>query len=348
MRHNKYLFLFILCGWLAACVKEPATVPSNAGADRLLTDILQNNYQFSMFYDALKRTGLDNTLEGEGPFTVLVPDNNAFAASGITTDSLAKINTDTLAKLLRYHIIGANIPYLSVPQTIDFPYQTLAGEPVYFSKPIPSATQFQSLTANIVHVNGRTVVKTDMLARNGVIHVLDKALYYPGTTIQDVLTANPRYSRFVYALKSFGMWDELGKPGNFTVSAPDNDLFDQIGLDESQLDTLHYKKMLISPYVLADHRFFVTDLEDAPTPRGYMGLLLPDYVLHIDSYSATYGVYSYDYAKIIALPQDPYWGNPLVYGPSANFVNSDHQAGNGIVHGLDQIIMMPDSAILHP
>ncbi|WP_185937169.1 fasciclin domain-containing protein [Chitinophaga polysaccharea] len=347
MKLNK-LYILPLLLLISACVKEPVDVPQENGDDRPLLTILKNNYNFSMFYNAVQRTGLDKTLEGKGPFTVLVPDNTAFTTSGITADSLAAMDTASLAKLLRYHIIPEQIRYAAVPQAIDFPYETLAGLPVYTGVPIPGPRQFQNLTINILHINGVSVSKTDILAGNGVIHALSRVLRLPAASVQDALDKDPQYSYFVHALKEFGLWDQLGKPGVFTVMAPANQLFDQYGVTEAGLDPAHYRKMMVTPYIVNGHRFFSTDLLDAPLDNAQPGILTPEFLQTINCYNQTFGVWPLYYKQITDLVGPPYWGDPYIYGPAASLVNSDHLTGNGIVHGLSDLPMRPDSARINP
>lgn len=344
MKYNLY-FLFLLL-LITSCIKEPADVPQVTGDDRPLLTILKNNYNFSMFFNALQRTGLDKTLEGDGPFTLLVPDNNAFAASGISADSLAGIDTASLAKLLRYHIIPARVNYTAVPQAINFPYETMAGLPVYMGVPIPGPRQFQNLTANILHINGVAVNKTDILAGNGLMHALSRVLYYPAASVQEVLDKDPQYSYFVHALKEYGTWEQLGKPGAFTIMAPANELFDQYGIVEEELDPAHYRQTMVTAYLVKGHRFFTTDLLDAPLSNTQPGILTPEFLQAINA--GSFGIWPLNYKRILDIVGPPYWGDPYVYGPPASFINSDHLAGNGVVHGLSSLIMMPDSARINP
>lgn len=342
------LYILLLLLLISACVKEPADLPQVNGDDRPLLTILRNNYNFSMFYNALQRTGVDKILDDKGPFTVLVPDNTAFATSGITADSLAAMDTASLAKLLRYHIIPAYMSYATIPQTIGFPYETLAGLDVYAGVPIPGPRQFQNLNASILHINGITVSKTDILAGNGLIHALSRVLRLPATSVQDVLDKDPQYSYFVHALKEFGLWDQLGKPGVYTVMAPANQLFDQYGVTGAELDPTHYRKMIVSPYIMNGQRFFSTDLLDAPLSNTQPGILTPEFLQAIDCYNLTFGVWPLYYQRIIDLVGPPYWGDPYIYGPAARLINSDHPAGNGIVHGLSDLPMRPDSVRINP
>lgn len=348
MKHHLYLLLifFLMTVSQVACVKEPSEQPLLQGQPLLA--ILKNNYNFSMFYNSLLRTGMDKLLEGSSQMTLLVPDNNAFAASGISNDSLAKMDTATLGKLVRYHMIPGKTDYKSIPQTINFPFQTVAGLPVYVSIPIPGPNQVQSVTSNILHVNGVNVGKTNLTGANGIIHVLDRVLYYPAGTVQEILEKDPQYSYFVQGLKAFGLWEQLAKPNKFTILAPSNDLFEQNGLDGSQLDPNMYASRLLTPYILPQQYFFITDMKDAPFGRGGLpGILTPEFILVLDCYNVNYGIWPFNYETIQNLVAPPYWGDAYIYGPAVTFVNTDHQAQNGVVHGLTGLVMRPDSALIN-
>jgi len=357
MKRNKGITIcaLVLVSIQFGCLKKPDITPETPTDNRPITTILKNNYAFSMLYTALQRTGLDKTLEGNGPFTLLAPDNDAFGRAGISPDSLAKVNADVLKKLISYHIIKASIPYSAIPQSIDFQFQTLAGPVVYFSVPIPGDQQFQNLNAKIAHINGVLAKKVDIKAANGYIIVLNKSLYYPAPTVKSILESNPDYSFFVKALKKFGLFDQLDKTGPFVVMAPKNNAFLQSGIDETAidaLDTINYKKILFNAYLLPSYRFFTTDLNDAPLGRqSPPGIITPDYIQVMqqgDDYTpANFGLYSlnYKFIQVYALP--PYYGNAFIYGQPVAISDPDHQALNGVLNGIDGVVMLPDSAKIH-
>jgi len=352
MKKNKYFLIAI--AWLfilqTACVKAPDAVPQPKTDDRPLLTVIKNNYAFSMFYTALQRTGLDKTLQGKGPYTVLVPDNDAFASSGISADSLAKIDTATLKKLISYHIIPISIAYAGIPKTIDTPYPTLAGPVVYFS---------ESLNPQVIslHVNGVLVNKTDIAAANGYAIALSKVLYYPAASVKALLQNNPKYSYFTQALQQFGLLDKLDGQGPFVVMAPSNDAFINNGIDQTSLaamDTLTYKKFLYSAYILSPYRFFLSDFTTDAQPANLFNpvIFTPDYAITIytpyGGSSAAYGIKSLDYQAIEAkFDNPPYYGNSYIYGPQANVDDPDHVAINGVVHGLDGMVIIPDSVKIH-
>lgn len=359
---NSYLLIagILLLGIQAACVKEPQTALPQVTSSQPLLSILKNNFSFSMFYTALARTGLDKTLEGKGPFTVLVPDNDAFAASGISADSLSRIDTATLKKIISYHIIPESIPYASIPQTIDFTYKSLVGLPLYFSVPVPGPQQRQAIGYQILHINGATVNKLDIAASNGYVMDLNRVLNYPASSVKAYLESQPQYSYFVQALKQFGLFNMLDKPGPFVVFAPTNNDFLQNGIDETgvaQLDTLTYKKFLFSASILSPQLFFSTDFIDAPMPPTFPAYANPDVLLLFNVFQAdpsntfSYGVAPYNYLDIEANLNPPYYGYPFIYGSysgnSVPIIDPDHLAQNGVVHGISDLAVYPDSVKIH-
>ncbi len=355
---NSYLLIagVLLLGMQAACVKEPEAISSQATGSRPLLTILKNNFSYSMFYTALERTGLDKTLGGKGPFTVLAPDNDAFTLSGINADSLSHIDTATLKKIISYHIIPASISYASIPQTIDFAYKSLAGQLVYFSVPIPGPQQTQYVGNQILHINGVTVNKLDIAASNGYIMDLSKVLNYPAASVKAYLESTPQYSYFVQALKQFGLFNMLDKPGPFVVLAPTNNDFIQNGIDQAaiaNLDTLTYKKFLFSADILSPQLFFLSDFFDAPLQPTFPAYVTPDVLLLFtaDRYNGvSYGVVPYNYIAIQANPFPPDYGDPYLYDATyapIGFSDPDHLAVNGVVHGTSDLPVLPDSAKIH-
>src|ERR1700754_1561358 len=82
--------------YLSACTKTYSTATDLSLApqrpSQSLLDYLKNNYAFSIFYAGLKKTGLDKQIEGNTKFTLLLPDDDAFARVNITEDSLLRMD----------------------------------------------------------------------------------------------------------------------------------------------------------------------------------------------------------------------------------------------------------------
>lgn len=111
---------------------------------------------------------LQGALSADGPFTVFAPTNDAFAALlaelGVTkAQSLANVPLPT--RVLTYHVVGARVLKADVP--VGAPVTTLQGE---------SFTVDASLAITDQRARTARTVVTDVLASNGVIHVIDKVI----------------------------------------------------------------------------------------------------------------------------------------------------------------------------
>lgn len=124
-----------------------------------------NAGSFSTLVAAVQAANLDPTLANDGPFTVFAPTDDAFAALPAGTVDALLQDIPTLTDILLYHVVAG---------------QVLAADVVSLS----SATTLQGATVSIdasmgVMVNDANVIQTDVLASNGVIHVIDKVLLPP-------------------------------------------------------------------------------------------------------------------------------------------------------------------------
>ena len=126
---------------------------------------------FTTLVAAVEAAGLVETLQGEGPYTVFAPTDEAFAAAledlGLTAEELLA-DTETLTSILTYHVVEGEVPAADVV--------TLDGEEV---PTVNGATILVGVDGEAVTVNDIPVVATDIFATNGVIHVIDGVLLPP-------------------------------------------------------------------------------------------------------------------------------------------------------------------------
>lgn len=124
--------------------------------------------EFTLLVEALQATGLDATLNGTGPFTVFAPTDAAFADLlvdlGVTKDELFA-DTALLSKVLTYHVVPALVLKADVP--VNSAISTVQGE---------TFTVDSSLQITDSQGRQAQITATDVLASNGVIHVIDKVL----------------------------------------------------------------------------------------------------------------------------------------------------------------------------
>lgn len=135
---------------------------SKNGASKDIVETAAEAGQFSTLITALKRAGLVETLKGEGPFTVFAPTDEAFAR--LPQDQLNALLADKerLTRVLTYHVVAGKVTSAEVAmlETAD----TVEGQ----------ALQIES--SGGVRVNNAQVVKADIMASNGVIHVIDSVM----------------------------------------------------------------------------------------------------------------------------------------------------------------------------
>lgn len=344
MRRTYLIVLVLLAG---ACSKSKTSTPVPVIGGQTLLQRLKNNYDFSEFYNALQRVHLDTMLEGPGPFTLLVPDNTALQAQGITQDSLNRIDTGQLRKLLAYHILENNITYASIPQTIDYVYRNIEGLPLYFSVPVPGNTQTQPTGIQYLHVNGVQATTLDLVATNGVIQVLSSPLPYPVASVKTFLVNNPNYSMYVAALQHYGLLNQLDSAGPWMVFAPNNSAFANwnITMDTITAETRQTNyPWLWSAGIMPHELFFASDILDGPVEIGAGGYYLTtNYVIQFGYYGqAGLSWYRPNYIRVYAQ------GGVYSLGDYCTDVDPDHIAMNGVVQGLNGLPVYPDSTIVQP
>jgi uncharacterized surface protein with fasciclin (FAS1) repeats len=129
-----------------------------------IVDVAAGAEDFSTLVAAVKAAGLVDTLKGDGPFTVFAPNNAAFAAlpEGILESLLKPENKEKLVAILTYHVVAGKLMAADVK----------AGD--------VATVQGDKATIKVedgaVSIDGAKVIKTDIAASNGVIHVIDKVI----------------------------------------------------------------------------------------------------------------------------------------------------------------------------
>ncbi|SHJ10325.1 Uncaracterized surface protein containing fasciclin (FAS1) repeats [Flavobacterium terrae] len=193
-----------------------------------ITAIAYKTENLSILAQALTKTNLDGTLRAKGSYTVFAPTNTAFTtflnANGFA--NLDAVPTPVLKEILLNHVVSGALQSSSL--TTGY-VKTLA-------KGNASSTNTLSMfinTSSGVRLNGVASVTTaNVLATNGVIHVVDAVIGLP--TIVTHATANPNFSTLVETLTSAGQPDFvsiLSGTGPFTVFAPTNTAFSNLNTE---------------------------------------------------------------------------------------------------------------------
>ena len=165
--HKRALILssMVVVGALGLALRAPAADMGKKAAHGHSKDIVETAAaagDFKTLLKAVKAAGLVDTLKGPGPFTLFAPTDEAFAKLPAgTLDALLK-DKEKLKKVLTYHVV---------------PGKVMAADVVKLTSAKSVEGQDLAIDASDgVKVSGAKVVKTDILASNGVIHVIDTVL----------------------------------------------------------------------------------------------------------------------------------------------------------------------------
>jgi len=179
-----------------------------------IVEIAVSDGRFETLTAALGAAGLVETLQGEGPFTVFAPTDDAFAALPAGTVEALLADIPTLTDILLYHVVAGKV---------------MASDVVSLSE--AEAVNGKSIDIMVsgsgVQLNDAQVIITDIEASNGVIHVIDKVLLPPEDlpSIVDLAVSDGRFTTLTAALGAAGLVEALQGEGPFTVLAPTDDAF---------------------------------------------------------------------------------------------------------------------------
>ncbi len=278
----------------------PGFVPPTTAKDIVDTAVAAGN--FKTLVAAVQAAGLGDALKAPGPLTVFAPTDDAFAKlpAGLVAYLLKPENKETLKKVLLYHVVDGAVSSAQAKHLSSA--KTLQGDRVHLS--------FNGVD---LFVNGARVVAADVQASNGVIHAIDTVLI-PDLTIAQVLEASGNYGTFIAAMKAAGYYWQLQAPlGWQTVFAPTDAAF-------AKLPAGTVDRLLL------------------PANLGQLQSLLR-YHLGIGratAYELNY--YTRIHSQLGGAINTKLVDGVLVINGSVKAVNTDVNAVNGIVHGIDTVL----------
>src|SRR5688500_13627612 len=155
----------MIAGIVAAMAITGAAVSIGAATDRNVVDTAVAAGSFKTLAKALQAADLVETLKGAGPFTVFAPTDEAFAKlpAGTLDDLLKPENKAKLQRILTYHVVPGKVLAADVV--------TMKSAKAVSGDALTIGTRQKGVTIDNAHV-----VKTDIAASNGVIHVIDTVL----------------------------------------------------------------------------------------------------------------------------------------------------------------------------
>jgi uncharacterized surface protein with fasciclin (FAS1) repeats len=274
---------------------------SQAKSDSDIVDTAVAAGKFGTLVAAVKAAGLVETLKGEGPFTVFAPSDDAFAK--IPEEKLKELlkpeNKAALQGILTYHVVPGKVMASDVVELDEA--KTANGQTVDIN-----------VADGKVSVDGANVVATDIVCKNGVIHIID-AVIMPKADIVDTAVAAGKFNTLVAAVKAAGLVETLKGEGPFTVFAPTDDAFSKV--DAAALQNL------LKP----ENK---EKLQSILTYHVVSGKVMAKDVVTLKSAKTVNG------SEVAIAVKD---GTVTVDG--ASVVATDIKCGNGVIHIIDAVIM---------
>lgn len=141
------------------------TASQDAAPTKTIAEIAAGSGDFTTLTAALDAAGLAETLNGPGPFTVFAPTDSAFARLPAGTVEGLLADTPQLTSVLTYHVVSGKVMAADIVKANGAQPATVNGQQVDVV-----------VRDGMVYVNGAKVVTADIVASNGVIHVVDAVL----------------------------------------------------------------------------------------------------------------------------------------------------------------------------
>ncbi|MEO0601621.1 MAG: fasciclin domain-containing protein, partial [Myxococcota bacterium] len=274
-----------------------------------VVDIAVGDGRFETLTQALTAADLVETLQGPGPFTVFAPTDDAFAALPPQTlpTLLDPANRDLLQRVLTFHVASGRVEAADVRQRGGV--KSLAGQRIDVSAGRKS-----------LEVEGARIVVQDIVADNGVIHVIDAVMVPEQRPLSVVARDAGSFGTLLAAAEAAGLLDVLAGNEPYTIFAPTDEAFRALpaGTVED----------LLKP----ENR---GDLRNLLTYHVVPGFVFADDVARRRSLTTVQGE---------GLPVQRIAKRLAVGG--RRIVKADIEAANGVVHVIDGVLTPP--APSHP
>tara|TARA_R110002049_G_scaffold20846_4_gene76607 strand:- start:2517 stop:3530 length:1014 start_codon:yes stop_codon:yes gene_type:complete len=318
---NKLLMAaLILSTSLIACDDDDdVTNPGTPAASQTIVEIAVADARMDSLVVALTQSGLASTFTGSGTFTVFAPTNQAFVdllASNPAWNRIADIDQVTLTGALLYHVLP------NVVMAADIQNDTYVATSSPAGPNNTLASLFLETDNGVTINNSATVIEANVMASNGVIHVID-AIITPQNVVELALN-DDRFSSLVAALQadsSFNYVATLSGAGPFTVFAPTNAAFQALLDSDPTWNTLADIPTATLAKVLEYHVVTVGNVRAGTLTQGQVVPTLEGSDLTVDLTSG---------AQLQTA--NPSQGN-------VNIIVTDVQGTNGVIHAVDQVLL---------
>jgi transforming growth factor-beta-induced protein len=279
--------------------------PEDSGS---IVDVAVADGRFETLVAAVQEADLAETLSSDGLFTVFAPTDNAFANLPEGTVEALLEDIPALTEILLYHVVSGRVLEEDVVNLSEA--ETLMGESINIRA-----------DHGAVYINDSQLIITDIIADNGVIHVIDAVLLPPEEeaeslgTIVDIAVADDRFTTLETALQAAELVEALSGEGPFTVFAPTDEAFE--ALPEGTLDAL-----------LAD----IPALTDILLYHVVSGKVLAEDVVNLNEAETLL-------EKNVSIRVE----DDTVFINDSEVIITNIMADNGVIHVIDAVLLPPEN-----
>ncbi len=285
-----------------SCEKDEET-PAPAPQQKSIVETASSNPDFSILVEALTKAELVSTINASTNLTVFAPTNSAFNAlfAALGVSGISALSKEALQPILLYHVLGSKVVSSSI--ATGYAYTLTTGPN---SKPL---SLYIEKSMSVMLNKTTKVTQADLMASNGVIHVIDKVLL--PNSIVDVASNNGSFSILVSALVKADLVSTLSGAGPFTVFAPTDAaftaLFSSLGI--SGIPSLT-KEQLIP--ILLKH-VVSGNVVSSDLTTGKVMTLNGDVMVNV--------------------------GSTVTINGNTNVILANVQGTNGVIHAIDKVLL---------
>lgn len=319
MKNIKFLFYFLLLAGsmtFVSCGDDDSDDGGDPVGPMSIVETAIATDNLSILVDALVQTGLDNTLNTDGPFTVLAPTNDAFQNlldSNPAWNSLSDIDNATLTNVLLFHVLGAEVRSTDLSDS----YVTTAA-----LGPNDEQISLQiDVTGGVVFNGSATPTAVDVETSNGIVHIIDEVMLPP--SVVDHALNNSAFSSLVAALTRADLTTDfvsvLSGTGPFTVFAPTDAAFQDLINSNPAWNSLADIPVDLLQTVLTYHVVSGANVQSDMLSDGQTITTLNE------------GTFDIDLSNGVAIA--------TTSGQSVNVALPNVQGWNGVVHAIDAVLL---------
>ena len=184
----------------------------NVNSSNTIYDIVSNSVDHTTLKTAIDACALDGVLSGSGPFTLFAPTDAAFNLLPAGTVTALLNDIPQLTDILKHHVVADSV--MSGMLTNNQIVTTLHGTDVTVT-----------ISGGNVYIDNAMVTLADLVADNGVVHVIDAVLLPPTNTVYDIVSNSPDHTTLKAAIDACSLDGVLSGPGPFTLFAPTDAAF---------------------------------------------------------------------------------------------------------------------------